>query len=303
MAWLWESWEEFVREVGPVSTRRASFGRSRNATEMDSLGQLLSAVHDLTYAVHGLGKLGFGNKVATDKPEILHEARNRVIEALYAGEQLLLYHKRLARSEASYGFLHQLDLLEHWDRYASSARLSFEIEQFITDAEELLEGYERMVREDERFIVDDLEVPDELKQDFQLARNLFSIGLDEVGLFVAGRGLEKVLRRIAAGREISFQSKSRTLPADVADLNDLIEIMSRVKWKVRNELLISRDTKALLHYIRTVRNRGAHTGHRGSDAEGLREKAGVIAKCAGQLWIEVATSKAKVFPTTILKDW
>jgi hypothetical protein len=52
----------------------------------------------------------------------------------------------------------------------------------------------------------------------------------------------------------------------------LIETLSRVRWKTRKVPLIAAETKALLHYLRSFRNRGAHKGQDGSEVEGAREK-------------------------------
>ena len=142
-----------------------------------------------------------------------------MIELVHAGEALLLHHKRLAVSRAAYGFLHQHDVLEHWERY-NEVRLSREIDQMVVDTHELLRGYRELLDTDERFLLEDLRLPDDLQADFRLARNLFSIGLDDVGLFMAGRGLEGVLRRIAAKRKIVLESKGRTTPVSETDLHD-----------------------------------------------------------------------------------
>jgi hypothetical protein len=87
-----------------------------------------------------------------------------------------------------------------------------EICQLTKDIDGLREGYQRLVREDGQLLIDGLDLPEELTYDFRLARNVFSIGLDEVGLFVAGRGLEKVLRRIARDRKIAVVVRTKQKP-------------------------------------------------------------------------------------------
>ena len=166
-----------------------------------------------------------------------------------------------------------------------------------------MDGYDRMAREDERLFLDGLELPEELEGDFGLSRDLFSIGLDEVGLFTAARGLEKVLRRIARDRKLVTVIKSKQRQTEDVDFYDLVESFARIGWKTRNELLISPDTKALLHYLRTLRNRGAHKGTSRSDESGIREKACLIAKTAGQLWASVDGKRARLDPVVITKDW
>lgn len=305
MAWLWESWEEFVRDVEPVAIQRGRFQHARHATELDLLKDLLEAVRDFRAANEGLAALGFDGKSTkqTKDDTTLHKAHNLVIEAVYAGEALLLHHRRLALSDASYGFLHQHDIIEPWERYAGTTRIAVEIYQLTKDIDGLLEGYQRLVREDEQLLIDGLDLPEELTYDFRLARNVFSIGLDEVGLFLAGRGLEKVLRRIARDRKIAVVVRTKQKPAAEADFYDLIEALSRVSWKTRKVPLITKDTRALLHYLRELRNRGAHKEETVASVEGAREKATVIAKTAMQLWSRVDGNRARLDPTVILKDW
>jgi len=119
------------------------------------------------------------------------------MDAVHVAEELLLYHKRLAKSKAAYGFLHQHNLPNHWSRYAQTRRIVREINQFMSDVEEFLQGFEAMKEAEDEFIVGTIDLPDLLESDFRLARNLFSVGFDEVGLLIAGRGLEGVLRKIA----------------------------------------------------------------------------------------------------------
>src|SRR5262245_65585889 len=54
------------------------------------------------------------------------------------------------------------------------------------------------IKAEDRFIVGVLDLPPSLESDFRTSRNLFSIGFDEVGLLIAGRRLEGVLRKIAS---------------------------------------------------------------------------------------------------------
>lgn len=305
MAWLWNSWEEFEDHVAPVAVQRGRFTHFRHATELEMLGELLKAVQDLRNANDALARLGFDDrmKIEAKGEKTMHEARNEVIHAVYAGEALLLFHKRLAMTDASYGFLHAHDTLEHWDRYAANMRILHEIQQLRRDVDKLLAGYDQMARDDERLFLDGLDLPEELEEDFRLARNLFSIGLDEVGLFTAARGLEKVLRKIAQDRKLVTVFKNKQRPTEEIDFYDLIETFARVSWKSSRASLISPDAKALLHYLRTLRNRGAHKRHGRSEDEGIREKACLVAKIAGQLWASVHGKRARLYPILIAKDW
>ena len=141
------------------------------------------------------------------------------------------------------------------------------------------------------------------ESDFRLARNLFSVGFDEVGLLMAGRGLEGVLRKIAVVRKISLEVKGKPVPASETDLSDLIQTMYQLHWKTERTRLISAETRALLHYLRALRNSGAHAVDGTRSEVSLREKAVLIAETANRLWSEVANTKARLYPTVVQKTW
>ena len=95
-------------------------------------------------SLHDLGFCGIDDRHPPNDVSTIQNAERIVLEAIHAGETLLLYHKRLAKSDASYGFLHQNDLLEHWDRYAKTHRIIAEIDQLSGDINELLTGYREL---------------------------------------------------------------------------------------------------------------------------------------------------------------
>lgn len=307
MPWLWNSWEEYVDIVHPAAADKPGPFR---AMQFDSWfemeARLFAAVGEFKEKVEELKKLGFSRDlrmgdVSKDK-ERIRKAWDVVLNATYAGEELLLHHKRLAKHRAAYGFLHQNHLVEHWDRYAAGPRIYKEVHQFIIDAEELMNGYHELVQSDEEFILRDLDMTAALEADFRLARNLFSVGFDDVGLLIAGRGLEGVLRKIAEVRKIFLKVGNRTIPACEIDLHDVIETMYRVKWKKTGRRLINQETKALLQYLRTLRNSGAHPA--GTQyGNSPREQATVAARTANQLWNAVTSTRARLEPSTVDKNW
>jgi len=306
MAWLWNSWEEFVSECNPVGVQHGTFRHSHSNTQLESAHQLLASFDKLMDGTHELNALGFkGKHYSSPKYDeaLIDKAHHHVIHAVYAGEELLVYHKRLGQSDAAYGFLHSHDILDHWDRYAGGRRIVHEIQQLVDDIDELIAGYRRMEREDERLLLSEVDIPEALEYDFRLSRNLFSVGFDEVALFIAARGLEKVLRKIANERKIFVETKMKKELASKTDLHDLIEAMSRVRWKVKGTPLITKEMKTLLQYVRTVRNNGAHSGRQGTETENLRQTASIIARSANRLWNSVATSRAKLEPTCLTKNW
>jgi hypothetical protein len=307
MAWLWKSWDEYVRRVQPVAFDKPGYVR---LAERDSLfevdGRLRDAKRELDEGTQSLRKLGFAGRKhdkPPNDPAILGQAQRLVWEAVYAAEELLLYHRRLAESDASYGFLHQHDILKCWGRYSKTGRIFLEVQQLVQDIDCLLEGYEELVQVDEKFVTGDIDLPESLEVEFRTARNLFSIGLDEIGLLIAGRGMEGVLREIALKRKIVLQMGNRTSPAHEADFFDLIEIMFHLRWKKSGTRLISPDTKNLLHYLRAIRNSGAHASRAPKRMSSPREMAVVIARNATELWNEASGTRAQLVPTTVQKSW
>jgi hypothetical protein len=308
MAWLWNSWEEYLDYVQPnVVDNRGTFGLAQSATYFEAECELHDCIQKLEAAMSSLGELGFSGsyqKASPNDDSILDDAHGNVIELIYAGEELLLYHKRLAKSDDAYGFLSQHDILDHWDRYAVGSRIFREIDQLVKDTTKLLAGFYRIKNDDEKFLVDHLDLPDELEKDFRVARNLFSIGADEVGLFMAGKGLESVLRNIARTRKILIEKKNQIEPAHEATLNDLIETMARLRWKRTNERLFSSQIQALLHFLRAQRNSNAHPilgDNRTVVAP--REIASLVTETAAKLWEDAPATKAKFAQTTIQKTW
>jgi hypothetical protein len=305
MPWLWESWEEYVKRCHPAGIRSGSFNLSYRSTGLESTRLLLESVDNLREASGALIDLGF-RRQNTALPKLdaalVRSAREQVINAVYAGETLLLHHKRLALSELASSFLSENELLDHWERYATGPRIIHEIQEFARAVTELLEGYERLAREDELLLLDDLDLPQHLEEDFRLSRDLFSLGFDEVGLFVAARGLEKVLRRIAHGRKITLINGKKSEPASAATLHDLIETMAQVRWKVKGTPLLTKETKMLLEYVRTVRNSGAHAGSSDLETENLRHTASIIARSAQLIW-KAASARSKLSPSIVQKTW
>jgi hypothetical protein len=308
MAWLWSSWKEYLDNVQPVAvTSVGLFNLARLGSWFETEEKLFEAVSNLTAAIESLDKLGFvedDDMPLVDDENVIEEARDIVFDLIRAGEQILLYNKRLVKNGAAYGFLHQHELLEQWERYGATGRISLEVIQLISDTKELLKGYYQLKESDGQFLTFELKLPPELEADFRLARNLFSMGFDEVGVLISGRGLEGVLRKIAQARKIMIDARGKTEPAADADMHDLIEVMFRLRWKVSKHRLITTEVRALLHYLRAMRNSGAHSGPEGRKATiGPREIASVAAETASKLWADVSGTRAKFEQTIVPKNW
>ncbi len=308
MAWLWSSWHEFIERVNPNSvTNPASLRATLHDSWFETEERLFKAGQKINNALQSLFELGFTGKDENQPPsgdEIEHTAYHLVEDIVYAGEELLLCHERLAVSDAAYGFLHSHDILEHWDRYSRTRRIPREVDQLVKDVNELLSGFQQMVESDNRLIVQNLDLPEELKVEFTLARNLFSVGFDDVGLLIAGRAFEGVLRSIANQRKIVIVAKGVTTPGREADFNDLIEALYRIRWRANGLRLISSDTRALLHYLRTMRNEGAHGGSQlRKPLVSPRETAIIVAETANRLWKEITQTRARIDTSKVDKTW
>src|SRR5258708_5323975 len=149
MAWLWDSWKEYVDAVHPAVCKSSGLWqqshRDSSFTVQCRLWDMARKLEEAWRALDSLGFHGNEHKRSPQDSSILSKAKRIVLETIYSGEALLLYNKRLAISDASYGFLHQNDLLEHWDRYEGSDRIFEEIDQLVSDIGELLEGYRGLV--------------------------------------------------------------------------------------------------------------------------------------------------------------
>ncbi|MGH9786763.1 MAG: hypothetical protein ACRD88_21550 [Terriglobia bacterium] len=280
MPWLWENDQEYQERVRPAEYNNHTLvSMTHRMTCFECQSQMNESANELSDACRGLADLGFGGDLLPEDRELLDDARQLTWDLVGAGEHLLLYHKRLAQSDWSYDFLHEHDLDQHWDRYAATRRIFHEIRELFKAGRELLLGYHKLQGEDESFLLKDLDLPKDLETDFVLSRNLFSVGFDEMGVFAAGRGLERVLMQVANRRKLMVPGTNK--PASEADLHGLIEAFARVHSKSGTPIL-DKQVAALLHFARTVRNAPAHPGSR--TRRTARELAQVIADETQYIW-------------------
>jgi hypothetical protein len=298
MAWLWENEQEYKDNVQPVAVDRHHGVRHTHQETWFALqAHLHEAATKLQTSTRELRELHLEDPRPSDPPPIEH-AERLAEEIVYSGELLLLYHKRLALSDWAYDFLTAHDMTEHWERYAATRRIINEVNELIDAADKLLQGYHQLQNEDERFL-GDLDLPEALQADFTLSRNLFSIGLDDLGVFAAGRGLEGVLRAIARRRKLTYQVKGKNEPLQDADFHDLTEAYARIKL-ANGTPLIDKEARSLLEFARTVRNATAHPGSK-KQRRTAHQLADVIAHAAQHLW---TTNKgARLSKTQLIKNW
>jgi len=306
MSWLWNSFGAYKNYVHPVLVDRAQIYNRAAVASLATREKLLTlAISKLKRDLVEIRKLGFENvDIFSRNIDILPEAKQLVMDIIFSGEEILLYHERLATSDYSYGFLHQHDLPQHWERYENNGRIFQEIGQLVEDGQALLDGCSEISEIDNRFLAQDSSMPSPIAGDFRLARDLFSVGLDEVAVFCAGRGFENVLRLVARRRRFRLIAKGTIIPAFDADLYDLIELFYRVRWKKTGDRLIDRTFRQLLHYLREIRNSVAHPSDAGKTVLiRPRETASLIASAAGSLWNRIVESRDRLRGVTVKKTW
>lgn len=116
MAWLWDSWEEYKEYVMPQSVKQGLFRLTYIESWHKSEQRLFEAVTAVQTALESLYRIGFTGKDSHVPPaadSITTEVKHLVVELIHNGEELLLLNKKLAVSDAAYGFLHQHEILEH----------------------------------------------------------------------------------------------------------------------------------------------------------------------------------------------
>jgi hypothetical protein len=203
------------------------------------------------------------------------------------GELMLLFQRRLATmpgGEGAYGFLHGKETVERYIDDRSKPPSRYELEQLSDDVDTLLKSFDDAMARDQRFLLDDArELPEELRIDFRIARDLCSVGFEDVALIVCGRGFEKVVRAIMSERKIVVTSGSKPKPASRAMLNDLIGAMSKLRWKDDGASVFSATSITLMHWVRDVRNGAVHEGEEEIAAD-ERATALVLTQVSSSLW-------------------
>jgi hypothetical protein len=195
-------------------------------------------------------------------------------------------------------------LIKDWERYRAEGQLPREINQLVDSACTLYFGLQEAVDGTRHFLIDqfDGDFPIQLKRDFIVARDQFSVGLDEAGFLSAGRGLEGVLRAVARKKQVSIETRGVLRPAAEADFRDLIECLSHVRWKADKSPMIDVRVKSLLHHLRTSRNATAHPSVEPL-VENWRELAVIVASTARRLWKTSQRPYAGIVAKTVSRTW
>lgn len=287
-SWRWDSDEEFEEYVQPHAINPVR--HVRHSYTILSLAQCARELYEnlanLRQALEQFETL----LEQEPTPDAMEQARTLAIEICHFGESVLVFQKRLVLDMHAYGFVHGKDAIPHAAHQTHRPPTLYDLRQLAEDTRELLDGFEEMARADADFLVSGLRLPDSLLRDFRLARDLFSVGLDEIGLLVAGRGLEGVVRAILAERRISTP---RAKPAAEAHLNEMIDILRQLRWKADKKPFLPRGAAEILHWLRETRNIGAHPQvDEGHPLGPPRELALLVTQAAQRLW-QLHTSKRR----------
>jgi len=309
MAWLWDTYEEFLDYVQPilVAEHAGPLHAAQRETLFEHHSKITEAVAELRKLREDLSERGFENWPPKDESAArAEEAYSTCQEIVWHGEELILYHRRLAKTPGGQDFIHEKNVIElsNWSRYVGSRRIFMEIRKLIEAVDALLSSYGELASQDEDYLPIESDLPDSVLDDFRKARDLLSVGMDEIGLLIAGRGLEATLRHIAKSRGVTLEDKGKSGAVSEAEFFNLIEVFRRLRWRGPGVPLLDKDGIALLHYLRSIRNAGAHPvvagGRKRSSA---RELSKVTVEMACSMWQEATKAGARLVATKVTKDW
>jgi hypothetical protein len=300
-SWRWASNEEFIEYVHPHALNEVNQVRNyeRSYCFAEVCRELFNSVHELETSLSALDEwLGSHREIDADGLSI-------GVDICHHGETMLLFQRRLAVGMGAYGFLHGKDGIEHFAHKLSSHTTRRDLKQLRTDTAGLLSAFDDAMREDAHFLVDSVrDLPEALERDFRMVRDLCSVGFEDVGLIVCGRGFEKVIRAIMAARGVRISvGKSTDLDASKATLHDLIGAIGRLRWDDDDSLVFSSQSVALMHWIRQVRNEAVHEGEE-SVAGDERTTATLLAQISGRLWSMHQQNEGRALKAQLLqKEW
>lgn len=237
-----------------------------------------------------------------------HKAFRCVEEIAWNGEQLFLLCPSFAKTKQVVDFRVEKDLHKHWDRYEKFPRkLSYGLQRHIKAVKTFISSFYEFCSEGESFLIDLVnDLPENLRTDFATARDLFSVGIEECGGFLAGRGLEAVLREVAAKLKVEVEQKRKKERLREMDFADLGETFRRVRWKSDGSPVIDKKLKALLDFLRSARNATAHPSRekrQQNEESDWCEIAKLSAKAANAIWATSKKGRRNVVTTTIARDW
>ncbi len=308
MVWKWKEWNEYLTAVEPsVMDRPGEFNVLKTQSLMEQIQSLTQAEEQFASAIDAIeNKFGDDviNEVDFSNEDVLDSLRTLIIDLVYYGELLILHNTRLVTEGSARAFVYYTEIAKRMHVSWTKSRINHDFQRLLIHANALIEAHRALIVTDSVFLDGADALPNDHRHDFLLARDLFSVGLDDTAVLIAGRGLEGILRVVARDKSVTFKLKSQPSLAQDADFHDLIEIMYRLQWRKTGKRLVSAKTRTLLHFIRTHRNYSAHAevGEREPIGD-PREIAKIILGVALRLWQDSKGSRAKLTSTEIEKSW
>lgn len=304
MSWNWQSPEEYLAHIEPICVETVNLIRgSKHRTTAQTWSLMSKELYEFSSALEKLESFSECCPETKLDKESSHALGETIFKLIFHGERLLGYNKRLGTTEEAERFNDSKTLIKDLRLPVVDQRFVVELKEFQEDCHRLSHKFSSQEDEDKRFLADELQLPDELCSDFVTARNLFSVGLEEMGMFAIGRGFERVLREIARRKRLKLlDAKNNQKPLDEADLRDIIEAFYRLNWKDDGSRLIDLSTKAFLDYLRTLRNSVAHPA-KSSILKGWRNEAIIATQKASDIWNQVMVAKRTIKLKAVQRAW
>jgi hypothetical protein len=292
--WRWESAEEFEQSVRPIEHAPKNAVRAaRNWTGLKRMLEFCRAVNGFEIAYHELQRIASVAAKPPNKPYTVDEFRDvwaAACQIVCQGEYALAYCKPLAETKGGEEFIERKSVFEQFPRYQKEPWGSSKggTMDLLRAAEELMQAIHEYWETDDSFLKFVPDLPDDLKTDFVVARDVMSLGFTEAGLIYAGRGLEGVVRRIANDHNL-FPGKA----IERVRFNEILTALESKRFSPDRKLVIDEQTKHRLHLSRAMRNHSAHPdSQRGS--QGFREEAILMAQKANDLWKKCSAAGVKI---------
>lgn len=282
---MWLSLEEYLANVRPAS-RTNHRGLWRLYQMSSSLQRAIKLTRHYDDFRASIAAMETCHRLADAQG-----ARRKFRDAAIEAEQLFFFSEALARLSAADDVISEFDLLNHLERYATNegdSRVLHEIENFVGYAQEFIAAAEQHFIEVGAFAVDGvIDLPEEVRGHFHMARHLISIEAYEMGMLSALRGLEGTLRLILRRNRVTH-ARLR----DGSTLNDLIDAGRHFRWARGGQAVLPERTAVLLQFLRVARNAAAHSDSRGDDD--WQENTRLALSHARRLWESSQNGRRKM---------
>jgi hypothetical protein len=216
----WASFEEYSKWVEPLYLRKGLYTTRASQSLLRQICRMEADIQSLWHVTEQLRDSGYDGR--TRKPKLdssnadKHYAyvRGLCVHLLQLGESIFVTNKSLAKSPQGMDFLDLRDLQTDWDSYKNSGGIDQRINELLGEAERLSAAYYDTINDSDEFLIAQFseDFPVFLRRDFDVARDQFSVGLQETGFLSAGRGLEGVLRAFAQKKGIWIDRKGSSTP-------------------------------------------------------------------------------------------